>query len=199
MKEAQARFDQAVAHELTAQGELATAQQALRDVVGEPVGEIKPLVEDLPLSPPAPSNAEQWIETALQRNPVLISRRIRAESADGDAGAQRSAREELERVADQTETATRSAYLGVVSEMSRAKALEQAVRSNQDVLKATQAAFEAGTRSTIDVQTADTTLRQSETAYALSRYGYALNVLRLRRAAGGLTAQELEETKSWFN
>jgi outer membrane protein len=68
-----------------------------------------------------------------------------------------------------------------------------------DVLKATQAAFEVGTRSTVDVLTAESTLRQSETAYALSRYGYALNVLRLRRAAGGLTAQELEETNSWFN
>jgi outer membrane protein len=199
LKEAQARFDQAVAHELTAQGELATAQQALRDVVGEPVGELKPLVGDLPLSPPAPSNAEQWVATALERNPVMISRRIRAESTDGDTVAQRSARVDLERAAVQTEQATRSAYVGVVAEISRVRALEQAVRSSQDVLKATQAAFEAGTRSTIDVQTAESTLQQSETAYALSRYDYALNVLRLRRAAGGLTAQELEETKSWFN
>jgi outer membrane protein len=198
MKESQARFDQVVANELAAQGELAAAKQALRDVVGEPVGELKPLVGDLPLSPPAPGNAEQWIETALQRNPALISSRIRAESV-GDGGAQRSAREDLERVAVQTETATRAAYLGVVAEISRAQALEQAVRSNQDVLKATQAAFEVGTRSSIDVQTAEATLRQSETAYALSRYHYALNMLRLRRAAGGLTAQELEETNSWFN
>jgi len=198
MKESQARFDQVVANELTAQGALATARQALRDVVGEPVGELEPLVEDLPLSAPAPSDVEQWIATALQQNPALISRRIRAESAEGDAEAQRSARAALERVAVQTEQATRAAYVGVVSEIARARALEQSVRSNQDVLKATQAGFEVGTQTTVDVLTADNALRQSETAYALSRYDYALNMLRLRRAAGGLTAQGLEEVESWF-
>jgi beta-lactamase regulating signal transducer with metallopeptidase domain len=194
LEEAQARFDQVVANELTAQSELAAAQQALRDVVGEPFGDIEPLVEDLPLSPPAPSNAEQWVDKALQQNPALLSRRIRAESADGDAGA----RAELERAAVQTEQATRAAYMGVVSEMARVRALEQSVRSNQDVLRATQAAFEVGTRSTVDVLTAESTLRQSETAYALSRYGYALNMLRLQSVAGGLTAQELERVDRWF-
>jgi outer membrane protein len=86
----------------------------------------------------------------------------------------------------------------VVSEISRARALEQAVRSNQEVLKATQAGFEGGTRTTVDVLTADNILRQSETAYAVSRYGYALNMLRLRAAAGSLTAQELETVQRWF-
>ena len=66
------------------------------------------------------------------------------------------------------------------------------------MLRATQAAFEVGTRTTVDVLTADSILRQSETAYALSRYDYALNMLRLQRAAGGLTAQELEKVASWF-
>jgi outer membrane protein len=66
------------------------------------------------------------------------------------------------------------------------------------VLKATQAAFEVGTRTTVDVLTADSILRHSETVYALSRYGYALNMLRLQRAAGGLTAQELERVAGWF-
>ena len=198
MKETQARFDQTVANELTAQGELATAQQALRDIVGAPVGELEPLVEDLPLTPPAPSDAEQWTAIALQQNPALISKRIRAESTGGDAAEQRAARAELERVAAETEQATRAAYVGVVAEIARVRALEQSVRSNQDLLKATQAAFEAGTRSTVDVLSVDSTLRQSETAYALSRYDYALNLLRLERAAGGLTAEQLEGVERWF-
>ena len=79
--EARAELDRAAADVLTAQRALGAAQQTLRGIVGEPVGELRPLVEDLPLVPPDPSSAEEWIETALERNPVLVSTRIRAESA----------------------------------------------------------------------------------------------------------------------
>jgi outer membrane protein len=198
VQETHAHFDQAVVDALTAQRALDEAERTLGETVGEPVGELRPLAEDLPLDPPNPSDEEQWIDTALQRNPALIATRMRAESADGDAAAQRSALSDLERVAVQTEQATRAAYLGVVSEISRARALEQSVRSNEAALKATRAAFDVGTRNTVDVMAAQSNLRRSETAYAVSRYDYALNMLRLQRAAGGLTGQELEEVERWF-
>jgi len=198
VQETQGGFDQAVANALTARRTLAAAQDSLREVVGEPVGRLRPLVEDLPLTPPDPSNAEAWIETALQRNPVVISTRLRAESADDNVEAQRSAREDLERVVRQTESETRAAYLGVVSDIPRVLALKQAVRSNQTALQATRAGFDVGTRTTVDVLTAQGNLRQAETAYVDSRYDYALNRLRLERAAGGLTAQGLEELNRWF-
>jgi outer membrane protein len=196
--EARAGFEQAVADALAAQRTLAEMQHALRAVVGEPVGQLRPLVDDLPLAAPDPSNAEAWIETAMQRNPALASTRIRAEISGSDSDVQRSVREDLERVARQVNAETRAAYLGVVSEISRVRALEQAVASNQSAFKATSAAFEIGTRTTVDVLAAQRALRQSETAYARSRYDYALNMLRLQRAAGGLTDQELEAMKSWF-
>jgi outer membrane protein len=195
VQETQAHFDQAVADALTARRALDAAERILGETVGEPVGGLQPLVEDLPLDPPTPSNAEQWIETAVQRNPTLVSARIRAESSNGDGEVQRL---DLERVARATAAETRAAYLGVVSEISRVRALEQSVRSNETALEATQAGFEVGTRTTVDVMTAQNNLRRSETAYALSRYDYALNMLRLQRAAGGLTARELEELESWF-
>jgi outer membrane protein len=196
--EARAGFDQAVADALTAQRALAEMRQALREVVGEPVGQLRPLVDDLPLAAPNPSNAEAWIETAMQRNPALASTRIRAEIAGGDSEAQRSVREDLERVARQVNAETRAAYIGVISEISRVRALEQSVRSSQSAVKATNAGFEVGTRTTVEVLTAQSNLRQSETAYARSRYDYALNVLRLQRAAGALTGQELEAITTWF-
>jgi outer membrane protein len=198
VQETQGGFDQAVADALTAQRALATAQDALRNVVGEPVGQLRPLAEDLPLDPPDPSSAEAWVETALQQNPVLVSTRLRAESGDADAEAQR-AREDLERVARQIESETRAAYLGVVSEIARVRALEQSVRSNETALEASQAAFEVGTRTTVDVLAAQSSLRRAETAYERSRYDYALNVLRLHGAAGDLTAQGLQEAKNWFD
>ncbi len=98
----------------------------------------------------------------------------------------RAARERLERTARETERATRDAYLGVMSEMSRVQALRQAVDSAQVALEATEAGYEVGTRTTVDVLEARRRLFDAQTNYARSRYDYLLNVLRLQLAAGTL-------------
>jgi len=110
----------------------------------------------------------------------------------------RASIEALERIARQTERETRDAYLSVVSEISRVRALAQAVASSQTALRATEAGFEVGTRTTVDVLTSQNTLRQAETTYARSRYDYILNVLRLKLASGGLSIQDLEEVNGWL-
>ena len=111
----------------------------------------------------------------------------------------RAAREALERVARETERRTRDAYLGVLSEISRVQALRQALESSSTALKATEAGFEVGTRTTVDVLDARRNLLQAETNYARSRYDYILNVLRLKQAAGILNIQDLEEVDGWLN
>jgi len=63
----------------------------------------------------------------------------------------RAARERLERTHRETERATRDAYLGVLSEISRVKALKQALESSRTAIQATEAGFEVGTRTTVDV------------------------------------------------
>jgi outer membrane protein len=110
----------------------------------------------------------------------------------------RAAMETLERVARQTERETRDAYLGVISEISRVQALRQAVESSQTALRATEAGFEVGTQTTVDVLIAQENLRQAETNYARSRYDYILNVLRLKQAAGSLGEGDIEEVDGWL-
>ena len=107
--------------------------------------------------------------------------------------------EALERIARQTEREARDAYLSVLSEISRVRALAQAVQSSQTALRATEAGFEVGTRTTVDVLTSQNNLRRAETTYARSRYDYILNVLRLKLAAGSLSIQDLEEVNSWLD
>lgn len=104
-----------------------------------------------------------------------------------------AARERLERTARETERATRDAYLGVNSEMARVQSLKQAVDSAQTALEATEAGYEVGTRTSVDVLQARQRLFQSQTDYARSRYDYLLNVLRLQLAAGTLDRTGLEE------
>ena len=110
----------------------------------------------------------------------------------------RVATEALERIARQTERQTRDAYLGVISEISRVRALRQAVESNRTALRATEAGFEVGTQTTVDVLQSQDNLRSAETNYSRSRYDYILNVLRLKQAAGSLSLPDLEQVDGWL-
>lgn len=110
-----------------------------------------------------------------------------------------AARERLTRVSRQTERQARDAYLGVISEISRVNALRQALESSQTALKATEAGYEVGTRTAVDVLEARRNLVQAQTNFSRSRYDYILNVLRLRLAEGTLDAALLEEVNGWLS
>lgn len=104
----------------------------------------------------------------------------------------RASREQLQRVTRETERQARDAYLGVISERSRVAALEQAVESSRTALEATEAGFEVGTRTIVDVLNSQFSLYLAITNYYQSRYDYVLNALRLKQAAGNLAVQDLE-------
>ena len=110
----------------------------------------------------------------------------------------RASREQLQRVTRETERQARDAYLGVLSEMSRVQALEQAVASSRTALQATQAGFDVGTRTIVDVLNSQFSLYAAITNYYRSRYDYILNALRLKQAAGTLQVQDLEEIDRWL-
>lgn len=104
----------------------------------------------------------------------------------------RAAHERLERVARATERGTRDAYLGVISEISRVKALRQGVESSKTALNATEAGYEVGTRTSVDVLLARQRLFDAQTTYARSRYDYLLNVLALEQEAGTLDDKSVD-------
>ena len=110
----------------------------------------------------------------------------------------RAARERYQRTARQTERETRDAYLGVVSEIARVKALKQAKASAQTALEATEAGFDVGTRTTVDVLEQRRQLFLADVNYARSRYDYIINVLRLKQAAGSLIADDIVEVNGWL-
>jgi outer membrane protein len=109
-----------------------------------------------------------------------------------------AAKQRLERVSRETERTSRDAYLGVVSEISRVQALKQALESSATALRATEAGYDVGTRTAVDVLAARQLLVQAQTAYSRSRYDYVLNVLRLKQAAGILDRKALEDVNAWL-
>jgi len=264
VQEARAAHDQAAANLIQAKRALATAQELLRELTGEPFDSLAAPVAEMPLASPDPENEEQWVATALEQNLRVISARLATDIAKQDvrmaraghlpsidlvasrgdqefAGDQvgrniagdvtrgpadstqvtdsigvqvtipiysggatssrvrqqvylhRAARERLERTARETERATRDAYLGVLSEISRVRALRQALESSRTALQATEAGFEVGTRTTVDVLDARRQLFEAQTNYSRSRYDYILNVLQLQLATGTLSVADLEE------
>ena len=274
VQESQAAYDQAVADEIGAKRQLASAREFLREITGEYVTQLSAPKEDMPLRRPEKSERE-WVDLSLSQNLSLVASRLDEElardeisfrrnghyptldlvartgnqrsegsgsttfpgsspgdpdivepySSDDDrnfdsislqfniplfAGGgtssrvreavylHRASREQLQRVTRETERQSRDAYLGVLAEESRVQALKQAVSSSQTALEATQAGFDVGTRTIVDVLNSQFALYAAKTNYQRSRYDYLLNALRLKQAAGTLQVQDLEQIDQWL-
>jgi len=110
----------------------------------------------------------------------------------------RASRENYEKVARNAERETRDAYLGVIAEIARVRALARSVESNQTALEATEAGYDVGTRTTVDVLAARDSLLKAQTQYARSKYDYLINVLKLKQAAGTLSAADVADVNNWL-
>lgn len=91
-----------------------------------------------------------------------------------------------------TVRATRDAYRAVTSKIGEIAAFEQGVKSAETQLAANEAGYEVGTRTIVDVITAQSQLIQARRNLFNARYDYLLATLRLKRAAGTLQLADLE-------
>lgn len=93
---------------------------------------------------------------------------------------------------------TREAYNSVLSGITQVQALEQAVRSSEKALEATQVGFEVGIRTTVDVLNARRELFSALRDYAGARYQYIVDTLRLKQAAGIVSVDDLQHINTWL-
>lgn len=93
---------------------------------------------------------------------------------------------------------TRDAYLGVMSSISRVKALAQRLVSTESRLEATEAGYEVGTRTIVDVLDAQGDRLESRRDLSRERYDYILNTLRLKLAAGILASEDVRLVDGWL-
>ncbi len=110
-----------------------------------------------------------------------------------------AALERLEQARRAAQRESRQAYLGVIAQISSVKALHQAVISSRTALESTRAGFEVGTRTAIDVVAAERGLSQAKRDYARARYDYIIETLRLKKAAGSLSPDDLAGANSWLS
>jgi outer membrane protein len=109
-----------------------------------------------------------------------------------------AAKEQMVQTSRATERQARDAYLGVISGIARVQSLKQARESSQTALTATEAGYEVGTRTAVDVLNARRTLVQAQTDYSGSRYDFIVSIIQLRLAAGNLDRPQLEQINGWL-
>ena len=90
------------------------------------------------------------------------------------------------------ERETRNAFYDVTASLSSIRAFEQAVTSAESALKATEAGFEVGTRTIVDVLNSTRNLFNARRNLAEARYGYIRQRLALEQAVGDLTPEDLQ-------
>ncbi|RLT88685.1 MULTISPECIES: TolC family outer membrane protein [unclassified Ketobacter] len=89
-------------------------------------------------------------------------------------------------------------YQLTIANVAEVTARKQSTNSAKVALEATQAGYEAGTRTIVDVLNVQRNLFQNERDYTNARFDYVLNSLRLKRVAGMLTEEELLTLEQWM-
>jgi outer membrane protein len=254
--EAQARFDQSRADVISAENDVGTAWEALREIIGQMgPNELATLEAEIPLRVPEPAGMDAWSAMALDNNPSVQAAREAAEIArqeieiqrsghyptldfvanydmsrsDSDTGSDtdvlaagvqlavpiytgggvtastqqarfnfEAAQKELESQLRATDKAVRDAYRQAELSISRVQALQSTTVSAESALEATEAGFEVGTRTLVDVLNRQSELFSAKRDYANARYLYVLNYLALKQAAGSLTVEDLELVNEWL-
>lgn len=103
------------------------------------------------------------------------------------------ASEDLVQTFRSTEVQISSGYNNVAASLSSIHAYQQTVISSKSALEATEAGFEVGTRTVVDVLDATRSLYASENQLANARYDYIINMLLLKFSAGTLAEQDIAE------
>jgi outer membrane protein len=263
VKEAQASHDQDAAAVIDAKRQLASMQQALREITDQDYPTLAKPGEEMALNPPKPADPEHWVQVSMDQNLALISSRLAADVARDAVEISRSghlptvaitasrgvqnetlndvfaiggppvslrfpqsgsqneiqlqvtvplfsgggiqsqvrqaqyqwiaAKDQMQLVSRQTEHLARDSYNGLISKIAQVNALRQGLESAQVALQATEAGYDVGTRTAVEVLQGRQSLVQAQTSYAQSRYDYMNDVIALQLAAGTLDRATLVE------
>jgi outer membrane protein len=123
----------------------------------------------------------------------LINSKVREALANEE-----KARQDLENTKRTVALNTRSAFLGVTNGVAQIKALEAALVSSQSSLDSTKLGQEVGVRTEVDVLNSTQQLISTRRDHAQAIYAYAINVLKLKVAAGTLTEDDLAYVNAWL-
>ena len=94
------------------------------------------------------------------------------------------------------ERTTRNAYRAVIAGISEVEARKQALVSAQSALEATEAGFEVGTRTIVDVLLSQQQLFVAQREYNRARHVYVVAGLILKQTAGVIDVADIQQVNS---
>ena len=146
--------------------------------------------------PPGFENTVKYIGLQLAL-PIYQGGLVNSRTREARANEEK-ARQDLENTKRTVALNTRTAFLGVTNGVAQIKALEAALFSSQSSLDSTKLGQEVGVRTQVDVLNSTQQLISTRRDYAQAIYAYAINVLKLKAAAGTLTEDDLAYVNAWL-
>ncbi len=132
-------------------------------------------------------------EIGVQLNmPIYQGGLINSRTREARSRFQQSA-DQLEQAVRSAEFETRDAFRSVLTDIAQVKALKQSVESTKIAIEGEKAGHEVGTRTIVDVLDAQREYFLAVLNYARARYLYVVDQLRLKKAAGILSFDDIEE------
>lgn len=106
--------------------------------------------------------------------------------------------QQLEQIYRDVVVNSRIAFNTIIDGISKVKADRQTIISQQNSLESTEAQFQVGTRTMVDVVNAQQRLFEAQEQLASDQYNLINAILNLKYLAGTLNVNDLEEVNSWL-
>ncbi|AOW52624.1 TPA: TolC family outer membrane protein [Legionella pneumophila subsp. pneumophila] len=144
-----------------------------------------------------PSKQTQANIAIAMNFPVFQGGLVQAQTRQAQYNFQ-STSEKLEQTYRDVVVNSRIAFNTITDGISKVKADRQTVISVQNSLQSTEAQFEVGTRTMVDVVNAQQRLFEAQEQLARDQYDLINSILTLKYLAGTLNVNDLEQINSWL-
>ncbi|OUY08992.1 TolC family outer membrane protein [Acinetobacter populi] len=129
-----------------------------------------------------------WVPYDGTRSQIIKKSQLEASAAHTD----------IDTELKQVQTDVKRAFLQVSTGASQLNAYKVAMQSAQLVSEASQASYQEGLKSMVDVLLAQRNAFSAKQDYVNAQYDYILNVLQLRALSGQLTEDDLAQLNAWL-
>jgi outer membrane protein len=106
--------------------------------------------------------------------------------------------QQLEQSVRATINNTRQSYLGIILGIQQIQADKQAIKSTKSSYLGLHEGWRVGTQTLVSVLNQQQKVFMAQTQYATDRYAYVYNLLKLKQAAGTLSADDLQAINAWL-
>lgn len=148
-------------------------------------------------NPFLPANQAQSSVGLALNFPVFQGGLVRSQTRQAQHNFQASS-ETTEKAYRDVVVNSRIAFNTITDGISKVRADRQTIISQQNSLESTEAQFEVGTRTMVDVVNAQQRLFEAQNQLANDQYNLINSVLTLKYLAGTLNANDLEQINSWL-